>query len=655
MLSSKAGTDGEMDQGQRRILHWLERYPFQRIQDLVLALAPWTGRGAVYRRVAELEKKHLVESLRVGTSAREQLYHLSPVGKHACVVQSAAQGKPGQELPLVLREEREKLVHLLPRVPVWLVIQDLVNSLVLGAARALAKVGTGQEAEMVRWNWVRDYTHRFVAREQPERERRIRVDGALALCVRFPASLQEEWQTFLLLYCPLDDGRLLRTRLDRLIRWRESAERWPVYSQMPPVLILATTPRQAEWWQLACAQVAARLKVDGPVGAVASLPEDHRIGNAWRLAWRTLGTNLSCHIQDLVLARSEPALPELVETPAPWVAAWQDRSASQGRSGPSYVGKRSYELAAKAKKATDLATGCRNKASPSASSVHEPDDRLLSLWLTPRQWDILALCLNHPLLERDELSIVLGMRPKPVQMLLADLARKGLLMRTETVAGGRWHLAETGLRVLARRSSCHVSRFVRLPITPEGPLQQRGVAGLLHQIRHTAGIYAFCTHLATLPSTRLLWWETGTMCEHVFTYREQTYHFKPDALACVQVGERTVRFWLEWDRGTMGVRDLEHKCATYAAYLTSREWARAGVSPPTLVYVAPEIAQERRFVKTASALLAHLPVLRLYTTTASLLATRGVLAPIWQQIVWQASGEPLPRVTLFAVEPAMTG
>jgi hypothetical protein len=35
----------------------------------------------------------------------------------------------------------------------------------------------------------------------------------------------------------------------------------------------------------------------------------------------------------------------------------------------------------------------------------------------------------------------------------------------------------------------------------------------------------------------------------------------------VQLGERSLRFWLEWDRGTMKLQDLQLKFATYAMYL----------------------------------------------------------------------------------------
>lgn len=631
------------DQGQQRILRWLERYPFQRAQDLVVALSPWEGRGAVYRRLTDLEARHLIEAVRLGASTREKLYHLSPLGRHACAFWSAEAGAREREAPLILREEREKLVSLLPRLPVWLVVQDLINGLVLYAARALARTGTGEEASSVRWNWLREYRHPFVARGQANRVLNVRADGALAICLRF-SDQQDEWQSFLLLYCPLDDGRLLRTRLDRFVRWRESAERQPVYSQVTPVLILATSPRQAEWWQLASAQVATRLHQDGPVGAVATLPEGRQIGNSWRLPWRMLGTDVACHLQDLAHPTHAPALPELLETTASWPIVEQRRSPRQEAAPvacvPSYSGKRSYTLAAMAQEESSVVSA-RGGARLSS------DYRLLSLSLSPREWEILTLLFAHPLLSRDELSLLLGMRPKTVQMLLAGLARKGFLVTNGTPVGMRWHLAEVGLRLLARWASCHVHRFVRLPIIAGDQLYQRGVAGLLHQIRHTAGIYAFFSDLvrclADFPETRLRWWETGAMCEHVFTYREQTYHFKPDALAAVQLGIHQMRFWLEWDRGTMGVRDLEHKCATYAAYLSSREWARGGVHPPVLLYVAPEIAQERRFQKTACALLAHISGFRLYTTTDSLLARYGVLAPVFQPVALQVTNPDLSR------------
>lgn len=151
------------------------------------------------------------------------------------------------------------------------------------------------------------------------------------------------------------------------------------------------------------------------------------------------------------------------------------------------------------------------------------------------------------------------------------------------------------------------------------------------------------------------WWETGVIAERHFAFREKTYQFRPDAQASVQLDVRTFRFWLEWDRGTMTPKDLRVKFATYAMYLASREWARSSPSLPALLCVTPDIAQERRLTEAALARLVQVPAaFCLYTTTASLLLTQGILQPIWRQVLLPdqqpLSHTPL-RVDLFASQP----
>ena len=181
---------------------------------------------------------------------------------------------------------------------------------------------------------------------------------------------------------------------------------------------------------------------------------------------------------------------------------------------------------------------------------------------------------------------------------------------------------------------------------------QRSVKGLLHQARHTAGAYGFfaglARDLAGVPGAQLRWWETGALCERRFVWREQVYRFKPDAFAGVFIGGQTRRFWLEWDQGTMGRRDLEGKCATYAAFLTSREWANASAVPPVLVCVFQDSAQQFRFAKTVQALLAHVPGLHVFATTALVLARHGALDAIWHQLL--PATERMQQVVLFGAQ-----
>ena len=166
---------------------------------------------------------------------------------------------------------------------------------------------------------------------------------------------------------------------------------------------------------------------------------------------------------------------------------------------------------------------------------------------------------------------------------------------------------------------------------------QRGVPWLLQHIQHTAGVYGFFAQLAQAadhqPGHELCWWETGAICERCYRVNDQWFHVRPDALAAYRVGQQHMPLWLEWDRGTMNVRDLAVKFDSYAHYVLSREWAREHVVLPRLVCVVPDIAQERRMMRVAQAKLAHVPGLVLSLTTASLLAEYGPLAAIWVRVI----------------------
>ncbi len=135
---------------------------------------------------------------------------------------------------------------------------------------------------------------------------------------------------------------------------------------------------------------------------------------------------------------------------------------------------------------------------------------------------------------------------------------------------------------------------------------------------------------------------------------DQWHNLRPDGLATYRVWQHRLQFWLEWDRGTMNVRDLTIKFTAYAHYLASREWVREQTTLPALICVAPEIAQEQRIRRVASAVLAQTSGLMLATTTALLLAHHGPLAAIWQvSASQQHSSEGYARRLIFTVNTEM--
>ena len=204
-----------------------------------------------------------------------------------------------------------------------------------------------------------------------------------------------------------------------------------------------------------------------------------------------------------------------------------------------------------------------------------------------------------------------------------------------TSAGKRWHLCERGLRLIATANHVHIHNIAEVHETGKQvySIKQRGESWLLQHIQHTAGIYGFFADVAQVTREEigqaLCWWETGAMCERRYRVGEHWYNLRPDVLAEYRVGQQYLRFWLEWDRGTMNVRDLTIKFASYAHFIDSREWTREDVSVPRLLCVVPDIAQEKRIHRVTHARLKHTPGLVVYTTTEVLLNEYGPQAPIW--------------------------
>ncbi len=634
-----------------RLLQWLLRYPLQRADDLMVGVARWASRATVYRHLQGLEVSGLVESVVAATPGTgKRLYHLSNFGLH---VLARHLEKPAGELAAEWQADEKGFMRLLPRLPVLLVLQDVVNGLITGAAEAMSN--QGRRPQLVRWTWQRDVVHRFQYREHAVR---MFVDGAMALCIRTlqgDGSPADWWYGLFLLCTELDDVRLMRLRLERLLCWRESPERWPIYQHMPPVLILARSTRQRDHWQRAAEAAALKLRLDPLAGAVVSLPSsDCARMNPWQLSWRTLSSDASCRLQQLLRPLPCTAFP-----PPLWSEVGEDEAEERVAQPSATVSMTSHIVSSeRPARPRRLIRGNLAKRALHLTTQAEQGEQeviaLLGLRLSTCHWNILRLLLAHPLLSLHEVAAALDCQPNSVRSALSELYQLACIESLSTEVGKRWHLRERGLRLLAASSHLHIRNLAVMSVDEAGgepsDLRQRGEAWLLSHMQHTAGIYTFFTDLAQAArqesERELLWWETGAACERRYQVGEHWHNLRPDALAAYRVGPHQFHFWLEWDRGTMNARDLAIKFASYAHYLASREWARERSMVPRFVCVAPDIAQERRMHRAAQASCVAHSGLGIWTTTEVLLKERGPLAPIWLQEVPRGSSPVQPGATL---------
>lgn len=243
------------------------------------------------------------------------------------------------------------------------------------------------------------------------------------------------------------------------------------------------------------------------------------------------------------------------------------------------------------------------------------------------------------------MAALLDLESSSIERYLRDLRGTGCIEPLATDVGQRWRLSTRGLRLVAAMH--HVSMHsLAVPRQPSGDddeevdLVQRGLDVLLRHLEHTIGIYGFFASLCQAARReraqghehRLLWWETGALYERRYRDHDRWHNLRPDAMGEYQAGEQRVRFWLEWDRATMGIRDLVAKFRTYAHYVNSREWFKEKGVLPLLLIVAPAKEQEMRIARIAAAFLAGTPGLVIQTTTATRLADRGLLTAIWFRV-----------------------
>jgi Replication-relaxation len=549
-----------------------------------------------------------------------------------------------------------------------LTVQQCINGLVVQAPRALARAGRRVE---VRWHWARDYVHHFSYRE---RETRCSADAALLLRLRPTMSgetsqiLEDEWYSlFLLLDSGMGEPRLLRKRLTRLLCFRECAERWPVYHHFSPVLVLVSTGHRIEHWQRCAVEAATSLQAAPLVGAIVCLPDagDPLAADPWRWAWKTLSTGVPCRLQNLLVPLSNKAmLPGLLGQLS--AGKEQEAGKSSGQSATSASHRLSRIIRGNFMERAEHMRMEREDTNNAQDQREEMS--LLALTLSRRQQEILDFLLAHPFLNAEEMAALLNVQRSSMERYLRELCLTGCITPLAVGPDRRWRLSERGLALMAaiHHQSLH---SIAAPASSskdddEGEsLVQRGIDGLYRHLEHTKGIYHFFASLSLAARQesilqgehQLLWWETGLACERRYRDHGHWHNLRPDALAEYQVGEQSVRFWLEWDRATMGIRDLTEKFRTYAHYVASKEWFREQPVLPFLLVVTSDTGQEMRIIRVAGSVLSNTPGLVMRTTTASQLTDQGPLAAIWYSVMpKRRSGvqETRPRCPFYMLASA---
>jgi predicted transcriptional regulator len=628
-----------------QLLQALLRYPFSRPLDI--ALARNIHGVTAYRHLLRLHEQGLVERVSPAILGAGScwLYYLTNVGLH---VLAANEQGDAMESARTWRTQEDGLLRLLPRLPTLFTLQNCINALVRHAPRALAHKG---RASGCRWHWVRDYRCRFTSGEE---ELTCAADALLVLKM-YPSMADGKsplplwYSLFLLLDLDINDRGLVMQRVRNLLLYRQSRERSQFSEHFPLLLVLVTQPHRQHHWQRAWVETRERLGGDIPLqGAIGCLPDESGLllTDTWRLAWRTLAGNAPCHLQEVLTPLPFAAIPpgrldlDLVDDGVEQTGAvekWPGGTPGQGVLPHIILGQ--FE------KRSQLVR--QGKLSP--GTVQEQIG-LLSLSLSRRSTRLLKLLMNHPYLSADEMAAFLALESNATVRYLRELDRMACVGSDTTVSGRRWYLSERGLQWVAAAHHLGMSRLAaptpagERPDGVPGQLLQHGLAELRRHVLHTAGIYSFFAALAraareqSQQGHRLLWWETGGLCERRYRDHDRWYNLRPDGMGAYLVAETQMRFWLEWDRGTLNGRDLAGKFHTYARFIAHRMWVREQEAVPLLLVVGSHVQYEAKIRQIAYGQLAQVSAIKVATTNAPLLKALGPLGAVWQPLADHGPG-----------------
>jgi DNA-binding MarR family transcriptional regulator len=630
------------DQPSFQVLLWLLRHPFQRVEDITLALA--CHQATTYRHVAQYEHEGLIESVSPALGGRDtcRLYYLTSAGLAA--VARHLRTSPAQ-LARVWGVDERGLLRLLPRLHALVSLQDLINGLVRYAPAALALPG-GLRADIT-WNWRLDFERHFTFKNKAMT---AHVDAVLV----FRREEQNREPTCFLLWLLLDsaltgehDGRLVQGRLEALLGYRECSERRAFYDAFPPVVILTPTRRQQALWCRAARDAANSLAPTRGIaplhGAIVTVPPDTLYESAWPLAWHSLSADASCHLQDLLVPTPEAALP--LHT----LSSTSERAVSASARAAPIQG--SYS-----KRARMVSAEIRKDEDAERDSV-----ALLSLLFSRRHLEVLQCLYSHPVTETWELAAFCQLEVPSAERYLSELRRYSCVQKLDTKSGQRWALSPRGLRLVAARHHFGLLH-IATPSKSHGQAQaqeQRGQARLVEEAGHTAALYGFFARLhlaARRAGGQVLWWERGARCERRYRESGAWHNFRPDAFLEYAQDEQRLLAWLECDQGTMDMRSLAAKLHAYAYYIRSGRWREHGlVTLPMLLCIVPEKGQFQRVAYLAREILAPVGLV-VRITTATRLAQYGPLGEIWLEVLPQRPGQGYARRRLLdlSVEDAQS-
>ena len=458
--------------------------------------------------------------------------------------------------------------------------------------------------------------------------------------------------------------------VDRLLRTRPVSARWQrlllarldgaaVIYRLASAVAGVAGPPGFRWYRGAALDAAMTLTGGRTLGVVRQGATTDRTSFSHRVRWlpdpsRPLPRGL------LALAPDEARLREarrlLSRYPGPVYLALEEHVANASAGDRVWRLARTPAVLSLEEALGNLQPGGRipaepqlfRPAPPGAIAVPEDPTRipehLLPAVLKPAQKRALDRLSDWPWITLEDLAGLLGLSESHVAGVCLRLARLGLVTRASLEGGRRLALSRRGLALLARRDRASVSTAVRRWSAERGdgqpPTSWREVPGtrsrpLARTIEHTQAVHRFMADLVRQANHKrgvnVLQVSPPHHSTRYFPHRGRLRAVHPDGFGVVQAGDRTLPFFLEWERRAMNPSTMAARLGPYLRYYSSNRPLDDHGHRPLVLVVFDDYLAEGNFLAVARDEMERAKVnVPLWVSYEELLKKVGPLGKAWR-------------------------
>ncbi len=270
-------------------------------------------------------------------------------------------------------------------------------------------------------------------------------------------------------------------------------------------------------------------------------------------------------------------------------------------------------------------------------------DHLLPAVLKPalkRTMDILA---DWPWITHKDLNRLLGVTAQRTSQLTIPLVSAKLASRIHM--GGRERLALTdwGISVLARRDRTSVgglrNQWSVEPKDERAPVTWRNVSGrrsrlLARNMEHTDAVHGFLAQLsrqAKASRYRVVMLEPPHRASRFFEHNYKMRSIHPDAFGILSRRNKTLPFFLEWERRAVRPGTMADRLGPYLRYYSTHNPTDDHGAYPVVLIVFDDVLVESRFLGVARREMARTRIdLPLWVSHREVLEEEGPLGRAWR-------------------------